>query len=874
MIAEPGDGERDVNVNETFHEQTDDELSERELRQIEADDQAIQTILLGLPEDIYAAVDSCETAQEIWLRVQQMMKGSDIRIQEKKAKLFNERERFTYNEGESIESYYHPDYTQLYDFLKYNQKEVDELKAERLEKIQDPLALMANSNNPYASPAPHQDQSPFNQNFVQQPMTNPEDITDPTTAMNMALTLMAKAFKLNYSTPTNNNQRISSNLKNRQIAQPGMNMGQDRQMQMIGGNGGNQFKQYAGQNAGNLNGYNAVQNVRNQIGNGNLVAARAEGNAAGQNPNQIRCYNWRGFGHYARNCTARPRRRDAAYLQTQLLIAQKEEAGIQLQAEEYDLMAAAADLDEIKEVNANCILMANLQQASSSGTQTDSTPVYDSDGSAENDWYKKCDEFKYDKISYDKAYKDMQQKIERLQAQLGDLKGKSKDTSCVSNTQNQVFQKLENANVELEFQIFNYAKENAHLKTTYKNLFDSIFVTHAQTETKIASLQNELQCNIYKNAKLRTQLFKKVSNQKDNTQDSSKNTKFAKQPNVEILSKIGETNALSKPVTSNSVSTPQVSKGLNNDKVIAPGMFRNRPDKVSREAKKVPNTVSASSRTKPITVSQPSVITKKGMNSNSNGLSSAGLDNIKTKRPQPRSNTKNDRVPSASKSSRSKNKEVKVEEHHRNLLLSKKNKHISSACNNSKIDSQDVISKVVCTMCKKCLISVNHDECLVNYVNGKKSHGRKHKANVAKMKRKRNIGQSNSESHVDCSNGDNACTSNAMEPKIKRFPNSTSLLGRLSRFVCGVSIQDMQQKIERLQAQLGELKGKCKDTSWVSDTQNQVFQKLENANVELEFQQPIAKTLPKIGETDALSKPVTSNSISTPQMSKGVNNDK
>nr|GFD42678.1 hypothetical protein [Tanacetum cinerariifolium] len=36
-----------------------------------------------------------------------------------------------------------------------------------------------------------------------------------------------------------------------------------------------------------------------------------------------------------------------------------------LQAEEYDLMAAAADLDEIKEVNANCILVANLQQASS-----------------------------------------------------------------------------------------------------------------------------------------------------------------------------------------------------------------------------------------------------------------------------------------------------------------------------------------------------------------------------------------------------------------------------------------------------------------------------------------------------------------------------
>nr|GFD31896.1 Gag-Pol polyprotein [Tanacetum cinerariifolium] len=108
-------------------------------------------------------------------------------------------------------------------------------------------------------------------------MTNPEDITDPTTAMNMTLALMAKAFNLNYSTPTNNNQRISSNPRNRQIAQP---------------------------------------------------------------------------GHYARNCTVRPRRRDAAYLQTQLLIAQKKEAGIQLQEEEYDLMVAASDLDEIEEDNA------------------------------------------------------------------------------------------------------------------------------------------------------------------------------------------------------------------------------------------------------------------------------------------------------------------------------------------------------------------------------------------------------------------------------------------------------------------------------------------------------------------------------------------
>nr|GFC46869.1 ribonuclease H-like domain-containing protein [Tanacetum cinerariifolium] len=101
------------------------------------------------------------------------------------------------------------------------------------------------------------------------------------------------------------------------------------------------------------------------------------------NGNQARCYNCRGLGHIARNCITRPRRRDAAYLQTQLLIAQKEETGIQLQAEEFDFMAAASDLDEIEEVNANCILMANLQHASTSGTQLDKAPVYDTYGSVE-----------------------------------------------------------------------------------------------------------------------------------------------------------------------------------------------------------------------------------------------------------------------------------------------------------------------------------------------------------------------------------------------------------------------------------------------------------------------------------------------------------
>ncbi|GJR05510.1 hypothetical protein Tco_0528494 [Tanacetum coccineum] len=214
--------------------------------------------------------------------------------------------------GQSTKDLHTTDYTQLYDFLKYNQKEVDDQRAERLAKTHDPLALMANSNNPFNYPVFHQDQpSPSTymqqpnpstttithnpsiqpRNYMQQPMPNPKDITDPTTAMNMALVLMAKAFKLNYSTPTNNNKRISSNPRNRQICSTGLTNQNPNEME-------------------------------------NVVAARA---------------------------LVRPRRRDAAYLQTQCCLSSKVKAGIQLQAEEFDLMAAAADLDEIEEVNANCI---------------------------------------------------------------------------------------------------------------------------------------------------------------------------------------------------------------------------------------------------------------------------------------------------------------------------------------------------------------------------------------------------------------------------------------------------------------------------------------------------------------------------------------
>ncbi|GKA41725.1 retrovirus-related pol polyprotein from transposon TNT 1-94 [Tanacetum coccineum] len=279
------------------------------------------------------------------------------------------------------------------------------------------------------------------------------------------------------------------------------------------------------------------------LGNGNVVAARAEGNATGNNGNQIRCYNCRGLGHLARNCTVRPRRRDAAYLQTQLLIAPKgrsQEGGIKLQDEE----------------------------ASTSGTQTDKAPVYDSDGSAEVHNYDNC---------YD----------------------------------NEIF-----------------------------NMF---------------------------------------------TQEEQY---------IEILEPIPE---------------PHHST-TGNDNVISDSGCGTRGGRVDNTAK--------------------------------------------TKRPQPRSNTKNDRIPSESKSSCIKNKEVEVEEHHRNLLLSKNKKHMSSECKHVKPDIRYDKSEVICAMCKQCLFTANHDVCMLNYVKDMNSRGKKQKANVSntanQKKQKPKIWTGNPKASTQC----------------------------------------------------------------------------------------------------------------------------
>ncbi|GJS01698.1 hypothetical protein Tco_0318206 [Tanacetum coccineum] len=358
------------------------------------------------------------------------------------------------------------------------QQDIYAIRAERLADTYDPLALMANTQTLF-----HLDQ-PSHITYMQQPIKNPKDISDPTTSIDMALVLIAKAFKLNNKTPTNNNQRSSLNPRNMQIAQPSMNMDQDRDILMVKDN-------------------------------------------------------------------------------TKLHIDQKEEAGIQFNSKEFDFMAVVWDIDEIEEVNENCTLKDNLQQASTSGTQTDSTPVYDSNGSTE------------------------------VSEQKDTIKGTSVNTK--------------------------FSKQSI------------LGIPPSSPVSKLYSV-----------------------------------TPF---PKSKVFPTVGKMNALSKPVDSDSAPLSRESIVVNNERVIALGIFRINPFKASRVDNFVPNKpVKASVRTKPIIVAKPHVITKKDVNSNTSGFSPKDIESTtRTRRPQHRNNAKNTRVPSKSKSSFLSNKLDKIEENHRSL---------------------------------------------------------------------------------------------------------------------------------------------------------------------------------------------------------------
>ncbi|GJZ95975.1 hypothetical protein Tco_0668309 [Tanacetum coccineum] len=184
--------------------------------QLNAEAEAIQIILTGIDNDIYSIVDACPNACEMWKAIEWLKQ---------------EWQRFVtpVKQSQELKTI---SYHKLYDILKQHQNEVNEIKAKRIVRATNPLALVAQQqpayhpqNNPthYTHNSSTKSQQAATRNrgkvivnsstptYDQEPtMVAEEDEMSKDKEIDKLIALISLSFKKIYK-PTNNNLRISSN---------------------------------------------------------------------------------------------------------------------------------------------------------------------------------------------------------------------------------------------------------------------------------------------------------------------------------------------------------------------------------------------------------------------------------------------------------------------------------------------------------------------------------------------------------------------------------------------------------------------------------------------------------------------------------------
>ncbi|GJU88460.1 hypothetical protein Tco_1300883 [Tanacetum coccineum] len=210
----------------------------------QSEKEAIFLLLTGIGDEIYSTVDACNTANEMWIAIERLQQGESLNVQDVKTNLFWEFGKFTSRDGESMESYYSRFYKLMNeltrnnlqvttmqvnvqflqqlltewsrfvtlvkqsenrsisftDYLGHSQavlKEVNDIRAERIAKSANPLALLAAaqpySDNYYQAPKP-QDQMQFIFHTDKREDSDPEQ-AQRDKEMQKNLALLAKVFK-------------------------------------------------------------------------------------------------------------------------------------------------------------------------------------------------------------------------------------------------------------------------------------------------------------------------------------------------------------------------------------------------------------------------------------------------------------------------------------------------------------------------------------------------------------------------------------------------------------------------------------------------------------------------------------------------------
>ncbi|GJY78230.1 hypothetical protein Tco_0484031 [Tanacetum coccineum] len=98
------------------------ELSATKAIQADCDIKATNTILQGLPPEVYALVSNHKVAKELWERIQLLMQGTSLTKHERECKLYDEFDKFAYKKGETLHDFYLRFSLLLNDMNIYNMK--------------------------------------------------------------------------------------------------------------------------------------------------------------------------------------------------------------------------------------------------------------------------------------------------------------------------------------------------------------------------------------------------------------------------------------------------------------------------------------------------------------------------------------------------------------------------------------------------------------------------------------------------------------------------------------------------------------------------------------------------------------------------------
>ncbi|GKD69979.1 hypothetical protein Tco_1324069, partial [Tanacetum coccineum] len=167
-------------------------MSPRNKDHYQSKKEAIHLLLTVIGDEIYSTVDACKTAHDMWIAIKRVQQGESLNIQDVKNNLFWEFGKFTSHYGESMESYYSSFYKMMNEVIRNNltvatmqyQKKVNEIRAERIAKNANPLALVdaaqQYSDPYYQAPKSHESYAPLFSDELQPTAAAPHPISTAT----------------------------------------------------------------------------------------------------------------------------------------------------------------------------------------------------------------------------------------------------------------------------------------------------------------------------------------------------------------------------------------------------------------------------------------------------------------------------------------------------------------------------------------------------------------------------------------------------------------------------------------------------------------------------------------------------------------------